>query len=294
MTAYASQADRRERHRWAILFILLLLGGVVCLGGMLFFQGMATQAQNGRFALLVDIEDAIGPAASDYVARAIQAAQRDKAELIVLRLDTPGGLDKSMRAINHEILASPVPVVGYVAPSGARAASAGTYILYACHIAAMAPGTNLGAATPVQIGGVFLEPFNPIALAISLDASFVARAFAGDVKQTKEILKKAIEHRGYALVDVFQPCVSYNKLNTYQWFKENTYYLEDSYDPSDKGGAFRRAIEEEKMPLGIFYINPKPPFQENLSVYRESREPLYKRTLNIERLSELIDSRRRM
>ena len=126
---------------------------LLLLGCLLHFQDMAAQAQNGRSALLVEIEGAIGPAASDYVARAIQTAQRDKAELVILRLDTPGGLDKSMRAINQEILASPVPVVGYVAPSGARAASAGTYILYACHIAAMSPGTNLGAATPVQIGG---------------------------------------------------------------------------------------------------------------------------------------------
>jgi 2-oxoglutarate ferredoxin oxidoreductase subunit beta len=77
--------------------------------------------------------------------------------------------------------------------------------------------------TPVQPDGVFHEVFNPLALAISLGASFVARAFAGDTSQTKDILKKAISHKGYALVDILQPCVTYNKLNTYQWFKENTY-----------------------------------------------------------------------
>ena len=128
---------------------------LLLLGSLLLAPGSGLQAQNARSALLVEIEGAIGPAASDYVARAIQKAQRDKSEIIILRLDTPGGLDTSMRAINREVLASPVPVVGYVAPSGARAASAGTYILYACHFAAMAPGTNIGAATPVQVGGGF-------------------------------------------------------------------------------------------------------------------------------------------
>ena len=149
------------------------------------------------------------------------------------------------------------------------------------------PTSQCGFTTPVQIDGVFLEPFNPIALAISLDASFVARAFAGDVQQTKEIVKKAITHKGYALVDIFQPCVSYNKVNSYQWFKQNTYYLENSYAPADRGEAFGRAIEKEKLPLGIFYINPKPAFEESLNVYSESKKPLFKRSRNVEQLSRL-------
>ena len=128
-----------------ILLLLFLAGAVV----------VTASANNVNYPVFqLTIDDAIGPATDDYIERAIETATLQHAVLIVIRMDTPGGLDSAMRSIIKNITNSSVPVAVYVAPTGARAASAGTYILYASHIAAMAPGTNLGAATPVQIGGI--------------------------------------------------------------------------------------------------------------------------------------------
>lgn len=129
--------------------LVATIGIVACL----FYLLPGSAEENRPLAITVTIGGAIGPASASYLKEALVKAGERRAEIVILRMNTPGGLNSSMREIIADVLASSVPVIGYVAPAGAHAASAGTYILYATHIAAMAPGTNIGAATPVQIGG---------------------------------------------------------------------------------------------------------------------------------------------
>jgi membrane-bound serine protease (ClpP class) len=137
-------AVRSSTRRWRYIARCLVMGLLL---------GSAAGAEGTDPATLIELNGPIAPAMSRYVSRAMSDAAIRHSSIIILQMDTPGGLDTSMRAIIKAILASPVPVVTYVAPGGARAASAGTYILYASHFAAMAPATNLGAATPISIGG---------------------------------------------------------------------------------------------------------------------------------------------
>lgn len=138
----------------AALFTLRALGWLFAfMAGSAGFADQLFSQEENRAAILIRLEGAVTPASADYIARGLRMAAERRAAILILEMDTPGGLDTSMRGIIRAILASPVPVASFVAPAGARAASAGTYIMYASHLAVMAPGTNLGAATPVAIGG---------------------------------------------------------------------------------------------------------------------------------------------
>jgi 2-oxoglutarate/2-oxoacid ferredoxin oxidoreductase subunit beta len=155
------------------------------------------------------------------------------------------------------------------------------------------PTSLKGMVTPVQYFGVTNEPINPLALAISLGAGFVARIFVGDVERSVEIVKKAIQHKGYALVDAFSPCVSMNKLNTYKWYKDRVYYLEEDYDPSNKVDAFKKVQEIDKFPLGLFYLDEsRKCFWEESVAYQSDKSPLYKRDVDLVKLKKLIESKR--
>ncbi len=132
------------------------------------------------------------------------------------------------------------------------------------------PTSDQGTRSKVQPFGALSEPMNPLALAISLDCSFVARGFAGDPKYLTELMKAAITHKGFALLDIFQPCVTFNKVNTFKWYRDRVYKLEEEYDPTDRLKAFERALEwGERIPNGIFYKNKRKTLEELIPVIRE-------------------------
>jgi 2-oxoglutarate ferredoxin oxidoreductase subunit beta len=137
------------------------------------------------------------------------------------------------------------------------------------------PTTGEGMVTKNVPFGVISGQFNPLALAVALDCSFAARSFAGDIEHLKGMMKEAINHKGFALVDILQPCVSFNKVNTYEWYRQRVYRLGGEHDPSDRKAAFAMALEwGDKIPLGTIYRNNRPTFEERFPVL--SGKPLVK------------------
>jgi 2-oxoglutarate ferredoxin oxidoreductase subunit beta len=123
------------------------------------------------------------------------------------------------------------------------------------------PTSTEAFTTKTQPFGILSEPLNPIALGVAMNASFVARGFAGDIEKLSELMVEAIRHEGFALLDILQPCVTFNKVNTYAWYKERVYYLKD-YDPTNRAGAFQKALEwGDKIPLGVIYRVQRPTFE---------------------------------
>jgi 2-oxoglutarate ferredoxin oxidoreductase subunit beta len=151
------------------------------------------------------------------------------------------------------------------------------------------PTSDLGFVTKTTPEGAG-PPINPLAMAIAAGATFVARGFAGDIKHLSSLIQKGINHRGFALIDILQPCVSFNHKNTFSWYKERVYNIEENtvYDPGNSIAAFEKAHEwEEKIPIGVLYREETPSFEERRLVSK--REPLVKQKLNPQDVKKLID-----
>ncbi|WP_345976722.1 thiamine pyrophosphate-dependent enzyme [Sulfurimonas sp. HSL3-7] len=149
------------------------------------------------------------------------------------------------------------------------------------------PTSQIGFTTKVQVDGVGNEPFNPLAVALALKAGFVSRVNIGNAAHAKEVLKAAFLHPGYALVDILQPCVTFNKINTYHWFKENTYLLDASHDVTDIGAAVEKAFETMPMPLGVLYKDISSTFEQR--VRRGDTKPLYATRHDTAQIQDLFD-----
>lgn len=146
------------------------------------------------------------------------------------------------------------------------------------------PTTDIGHVTDVQTGGTIHEPLNPVLLAISMGAGFVARAFSGDMEHLTFVMAEAIKYRGYALVDILQPCISFNKVNTFQWYNKRVYKVNDSYDPSDRLKAIEKAMEwGERIPIGILYKKEKQSYSDKIE-FLSGREALIEKKADMEKI----------
>ncbi len=148
------------------------------------------------------------------------------------------------------------------------------------------PTTAAGTISKIQPFGVLSEPLNPVALAVALDCSFVARAFAGDGDHLKGLIMEAMNHRGFSLVDILQPCVSFNKVNTYEWYRSRCYHIEPDYNPRDRLRSFERALEfGDRIPLGVIYRNDRPCFEDGMPALKGSA--LVKQPFSVQALGDI-------
>jgi 2-oxoglutarate ferredoxin oxidoreductase subunit beta len=149
------------------------------------------------------------------------------------------------------------------------------------------PTSMEGMITKNQPFGVFAEQFNPMALAVALDCSFAARGFAGDTEHLKGLIKDAVNHKGFTLVDILQPCVVFNKVNTYKWYRQRVYHIESEHNPADRAEAFKKALEwGERIPLGIIYKNSRQAYEERLPIIKET--PLVKQSFDILKIPQTL------
>jgi 2-oxoglutarate ferredoxin oxidoreductase subunit beta len=154
------------------------------------------------------------------------------------------------------------------------------------------PTTLPGTKTTTQPYGVSEEPLNAIAIAIAQNASFVARSFIGHQELTEQLLTQAIEHKGLSMIEIFQPCVSFNKLNTYAWYKEHCQIIED-HDPTDQMAALALALKSDRYPLGVLYTSPeKQSFEQQQAAYQNKSTPLWQRSIDRSALKKLLANKK--
>jgi len=150
------------------------------------------------------------------------------------------------------------------------------------------PTSDEGFVTKTTPLGMFSKPLNPMALAISLGASFVARGFSGEIEHLADLIAQAIQNRGFSLVDILQPCVTYNRVNTYQWYRSRVYKLDSTYNPKDRMAAFQKAQEwGERIPIGVIYTEDRPTYEERNP--KITRMPLVEQHHNIEDYEKVLE-----
>jgi 2-oxoglutarate/2-oxoacid ferredoxin oxidoreductase subunit beta len=188
----------------------------------------------------------------------------------------------AMRLANHEM-----PVIA-VAGDGDCYAEGGNHLIHAMRrnvnvklfvhdnqvyglTKGQASPTSIeGTVTKIQPMGLLSEHLNPMALAIALDCSFVARSFSGDPDHLKSMMKEAMKHKGFSLLDIFQPCVTFNRINTFEWYKQRVYHIEESHNPEDRTSAFQRSLEfGDRIPIGVLYRNHRSIMEERAPVLAE-------------------------